>query len=780
MKKHLINISRVLFMLIAVTACSPEDFTSPSEDGIPSAADMNATITIDQSINQVTCSIDNKKCYPIWIFDGTTYSTVNGVTKIYSKAGTYQVEMKLGNANGISDGSITKTFTIDNTIVDFSSFISRIAGDSSKEWVIASDEAGHLSCGESGSDGTNWYSAAANEKTGMGLYDDVLTFSKDSVYTYDPGEGKTVYVNVGCSLFSQYNTTGADFMVPVEKQTTSYGFDVEGNDVYLTFPSNTLFPYIPYDDSYNNPKFKIVKLTSDRMELIADNGSIAWHFILVTKSSITTGRQGYDPDSDCNMWKTATFTNRYYYAPGWSQITDPVMTRDGNSYTFSLPTATTDQWQAQCFFDTDLSTNSSNNYDFSCKLNSTKAIGNVTVKLYKYGDDNTFYFVDNVSLKANEDSYVIHTDLTGLDISNVSLVLDFGGNPDGTEVTVSDVVLKEHSCDDGTVIDDGSGDDVTWNEDSDCNLWKTCTFTNSYYYAPGWSQITDPVMTQDGTSYTFSLPTATTDQWQAQCFFKTDIATSAGNSYDFHCVLNSTTAIGNVTVKLYKNGDDNTFFFTKNISLTAYENYEFEMTAMEGIDADQVNLVLDFGGNPANTEVTVSSVILKESSCNDSGGSEVTWNEDSSCNLWKTGTFTNSYYYAPGWSQIADPVMTQDGTSYTFSLPTATTDQWQAQCFFKTDIATSADKTYDFRCIFNSTTAISNVTVKLYKNGDDNTYFFTQNISLSAYEDYEFEMTDMEGIDIDQVNLVLDFGGNPAKTEVTVSGIILKESSCNE
>jgi hypothetical protein len=38
---------------------------------------------------------------------------------------------------------------------------------------------------------------------------------------------------------------------------------------------------------------------------------------------------------------------------------------------------------------------------------------------------------------------------------------------------------------------------------------------------------------------------------------------------------------------------------------------------MEGIDADQINLVFDFGGNPANTEVTVSEIILKESSCNE-------------------------------------------------------------------------------------------------------------------------------------------------------------------
>ncbi len=616
MKKFITILFWITVFPVFFSACSPEDVQSLSEDDIPAAADINATITVDQSINQVTFSIDNLKCYPIWIFDGDEYSTVNGLTKIYSSAGTYRVEIKTGNSNGISDGSVTREFTIDNSLVDFSSLISRMAGDSSKEWVVASDEEGHISYGDTGTDGTNLYSAAPNEKNGTGLYDDILTFSTDSVYTYDPGDGGTVLVNSGCSLFSEYNTTGSDYKVPVDKQTASYGFEVEGNDVFLTFPENTLFPYIPYDNSYYNPKFKIVKLTSDRMELIADNGSIAWHFILVTKSSVDEDREGYDPDSNCNMWKSAAITFSYYYAPGWSQISDPEMTQEGNSYTFSLTTATSEQWQAQCFFNTDISTNSANNYDFSCKLNSTKAIGNVTVKLYAKGDDNTYYFVENLSLKAYEDTYVIYTDLTGLDIENVNMVVDFGGNSENTEVTVSDVVIKEHSCDDGTVIDDDPGN-VNWDENSDCNLWKTATFTNSYYYAPGWSQINDPEMTQDGNSYTFSLPTATTDQWQAQCFFNTDIATSAENSYDFHCILNSTTNIGNVTVKLYKNGDDNTYFFTKNISLTAYEDYEFKMTEMDGIDIDQVNLVFDFGGNPANTEVTVSSVILKESSCNE-------------------------------------------------------------------------------------------------------------------------------------------------------------------
>lgn len=778
MKKSILYILNVLLVAAAFTACSPEDWSSPKASGVPSAANIKDTIIVDQTTNQVTFSISNPGCYPIWIFDGTTYSTVNGMSKIYAKAGTYQVEVKIGNANGISDGSVTRTFTINNTIVDFSSYVARLAGDSSKVWVIASKEAGHLSCGEPGTDGTNWYSAAANEKAAMGLYDDMLTFTKEKGYTYNPGTGGTVYVNVGCTLFSAYNTTSSDFMAPVQIQTTKYDFDVVGDNVYLTLPDKTLFPYIPYDASYNTPRFKIVKLTADRLELIADNGAIAWHFILVTQSSQKADRQGYDPDNDCNMWKHATFTNRYYYAPNWGQIADPVMTKNGNSYTIALPSATTDQWQAQCFFETDLTTNAKTNYDFSCKLTSTKDIAKATVKLYRKGDDANAYFTDNVKLTAYSDTYVIHTNMTGIDMDYVNIVLDFGGNPDGTEVTLSDVVLKEHSCDDGTVIDDPNK--TTWDEMSSTNLWKDATFTNSFYYAPNWAQIADPVVTKNGTAYTISLPTATTDQWQAQCFFKTNIATSSKKKYDFRCIFNSNKDIAKATVKLYKNGDDNTFFFTENITLKAFEEFSFEKVGLEGLDIDNVNLVLDFGGNPDGTEITLSGIILRESSDTGGGDSKVNWVENSYCNMWMAGTFTNSYYYAPAWAQIADPVLTKSGTSYTIALPTATTDQWQAQCFFKTNVATNSTNTYDFRCIFNSNKDLSNVTVKLYKNGDDNTFYFTDRINLKAFEDYSFEKVAMPGLDIDNVNLVLDFGGNPDGTEVTLSGIILKESSCNE
>ncbi len=763
----------VVFLLVLV-ACKDEVYVHPSEAGIPLAADIDVTIDVDQSINQVTFSVSNKRCMPVWIFDGKTYSTVNGLSKIYAKAGTYTVEVKLANANGVSDGSITKEFTINNTVVDFSAYIKRLAGDDKKEWMMAKGEQGHLGCGESGSDGLGWYSASPNEKAAMGLYDDVVTFGTDKSYHYNPGAGGTVFVNTGCSAFSEFNTNdGNDFMATVSEQTATYDFDIMGDDVYVTLPQRTLFPYIPNDAIYNSPRYKILSITPSKMELVADNGEIAWHYTLVSGETIKPG--GYDADNACNMWNATNFTNEFWYAPGWAQIADPGFDINGNSYKVTLPEATTDQWQGQVKFLTDMATNSVNNYDFSAIFNSTKDHKGVTVKLVKTGDDDVYYFADMIKLKAYEDYTFIQTDMPGLDMDQVSLVLDFGGNEENTEVTISRIVLKEHSCDDGTVIAPPvEEDDVTWLPDAASNLWNSTTYTNFFYYAPGWAQIADPTIEVNGNSYKIALPTATSDQWQAQVHFKTEMSTNSATAYDFRCIFNATQDMKGVTVKLTLEGDDDTFYFTERVDLKAYEEYIFKQINMEGIDMDKVNLVFDFGGNADNTEVTVSSIVLQEH-----GAGKVSWNADSSCNLWNGATYNNTFYYAPGWAQIADPVIDVNGNSYKIGLPSATSDQWQAQVHFCTDMASNSANSYDFHCILSSTQDMSGATIKLTKEGDDNTFYFTERVKLAAFEDYVFEMTGMAGIDMEKINLVFDFGGNADNTEVTVSKIIFKESGCN-
>lgn len=348
------------------------------------------------------------------------------------------------------------------------------------------------------------------------------------------------------------------------------------------------------------------------------DGSITKTFT-VNKTLLNENPGGYDANNDCNLWKTATFTNEFWYAPGWNQIANPPFEADGNLYSIKLAAATTDTWQAQAKFLTSMSTSAENHYDFSAVFLSNKNHGNVTVKLVQTGADGNFYFEEKISLVADQDNVFIKTNMPGKDMANVSLVLDFGGNAADTEILIRRVTLKQHDCDDGTDIEEPVEDNVNWLPDSNCNLWKNVNYVTHFFYSADWSgtDLAPPGFTAGNNTYTLTLPTATDAQWKAQAHFRTsNVSTSASKSYDFRCILNSNNDITGVTIKLTKVGDDATAFFTKNVNLVAGQDLTFKMPAMPGVDIDNISLVFDFGRNPANTEVTIKSVILKESACN--------------------------------------------------------------------------------------------------------------------------------------------------------------------
>jgi hypothetical protein len=69
-------------------------------------------------------------------------------------------------------------------------------------------------------------------------------------------------------------------MVPVKNQKTTYTLSTEGDNVYMTMPAGTLFPYIPADGAYNGElKLRIESLLGTSMVLVWDDGndSVALH-----------------------------------------------------------------------------------------------------------------------------------------------------------------------------------------------------------------------------------------------------------------------------------------------------------------------------------------------------------------------------------------------------------------------------------------------------------------------------------------------------------------------
>lgn len=330
--------------------------------------------------------------------------------------------------------------------------------------------------------------------------------------------------------------------------------------------------------------------------------------------------------------------------------------------------------------------------------------------------------------------------------------------------------------------------------DSPYNLWTTATKkAPTFYYAPGWAQIADPSYTSDGDGYTVSLPEATTDQWQAQMHIGTDICLTQGTHYDGSFIFTATKDISNITLKIHPDGDDDdshSFFPNSKINLTAGEPATFWFSDLEAaVDMNNLVFTLDFGGCPAGIEVTVENFVLKDHA-NDDGTvlpelpttPEPTWVKvDSEDNLWNAAAWTNSFYYAPGWAQIADPAVSVNGHTYTIELPSATFEQWQAQVAFNTALSVpDTDTAYDFRITLKSNTDIPGAMVKLVQTDEgetkhDKNYFFAETVALTADTPATFWVAAVKAPEaMHAVTLVLDFGGNPDNTVVEVSDIIFQ------
>ena len=809
--KHIFRYLGVTLLLAGIiSACSPEKITHPSEAGIPSATQIEPVISVDQEINQVTFALPagTKGLIPVWLFqdktgDWTQYSAQNGLKKIFTTAGDYSVRMHLMNSNGMSPDFVQKTFHIDNTIMNFDKYNTMLTGGSQKEWRIDNSVAGHMGCGPSGTSGTEWWSANPDDKKDWGVYDNRMTFVLEgNVYQFDPGAAGTIYVNTGISSepYGSHNTNdGKDYLYPVEAQTAEWSWEVDGEDLYLILPANTYWPYYANVDFIANPRFKVESISTKSADLVIDNGEIAWHFT-ITSGAAEVKFNGFNYNHEANLWKPVdaegAHSYSFFYAPGWTQIADPEVSCAGGKYTFSLPSATSEQWQAQCFIipTTDLPLSAATNYDFSCILNSSTDIKKVTLKLTDTANDGNFLFTENVNLTAFEDYVFYLSDLPGIDAAAVKMVFDFGGNPDNTEVSVSNIVLKDHAIDDGTVLPSVPEDPVAGPEeykyDSEANLWKAADAAHSYsfYYAPSWSQLPDPEVVNNGNEYLLKLPSATFAQWQAQFHIIPDnpVALESSKSYDFSVVLNSTTDIRAVTLKLTENGNDDNFLFTENVNLSAFEDYIFDLSDLPGIDAAAVKMVFDFGGNPDNTEVTIKRIVLKDHAIDDgthkggaSGENPGGGLDTSGTDIWDNAKVSYTWWYSMAdWSGTLTPEISTISNGWKVVIPEGIGgSEWQGQTHFTLDAPASAAKKYDFCVTLNSSSACT-CTVKLAWEGNDtdHAFFYDGNVALSAYEDFQYIQSGVSpDADYDKLALFIDLGRTPAGAEVEIKDIHLYE-----
>ena len=642
MNKIFKYIGSTLACVLAMTACSPEEFTGADQNGLPTVDGRQVSVTTDQETNTAvfTVSGDFKGCYPVWYLDGKIYSFLATGSYSSMEQGTHELEVKVMNRNGISQASAKGSFTFNETKVDFTPYFSKLCN---KEWRIDYAEVGHMGCGPSGTDGSEWWKAAVNDKADWGVYDDRVSFAHSDSdpatggsYSYNPGEGGTVYVNTGCSVFSEFNTNdGNDFMATVSAQTASYTL-VPGtfNDeacLYIQFAPQTLLPYIPNDVTYNNPYYRIEALTNTRMVLVCDEGSIAWRLVFTSREDTGLPEPGDEPsatmdwnyDAASNLWKgvdagdlfvsvTPWFANN-----DWAQIADPEWNHEGDTWQITMPEGIgSSQWQGQFPIHTTLSASMNKRYNFYCVVESDNDIPGLTIKLTETDDpdgtkhDNNFFFADRHDVTADK-AFIYKAENVSLPVGDahaLSLFFDFGGTPAGTVVKVSKIYFEE-----------------ALSYDDAANLWKAVDTEEAFlsitpWFANNdWGQIDNPKWTHNGNVWELDIPEGIgTQQWQGQFPINTSLTASMSDSYTFSCTIEADNDIPGLTIKLTETDDadgtkhDSNFFFADRHDVTADKAFTYKVTGakLPQNDAHALSLFFDFGGTPAGTHVKIKDIIF--------------------------------------------------------------------------------------------------------------------------------------------------------------------------
>ena len=791
------KLAYILAAAALVFSCAKEEINHPSEGEVPEAASYEPVIAVDQEINQVTFSVDAKGIVPVWVFQASDetwseYHAGNGFKKIFTKSGDYSVRMHVMNAAGMSPDYTQKTFHIDNTLANYDKYITFLAGgtaaENTKDWHIDGSVENNMGCGPAGTDGLEWWHAGIGEKAAFGVYEDIMTFGGDGAYTYNPGEDGATYVNKGVTVepfISQKGDNTEDYNAAVSEQSSTYKFETRGDDLYLVLAENTLFPYIDNDAFWSAPEFKVLSASRESFELVHDEGSIAWHYIITSKAGPVVFN-GFKYNADSNIWLPADSTHEFsfYYAPGWSQIADPETSFDGGEYTLVLPSATSDQWQAQFHIipTAPVILTADKHYDFSVIVNATKDIPNMTFKLTDVGDDGNFLFAERENVKAGEQLIFYRTDLAGIDAPNgVKMVFDFGGNPDGTTVSLARIVLKDHAVDDGTVLPgtDDPGEQpggYTYGE----NLLGGLYLKETWFSPADWSGGLDPNATFEGGKLTLTVPDGVGGgEWQGQVKLVADIPADPAKQYAFFASIEST-ADGVCTVKLADANDDSAhaFFYDNNVKLTAYDALSYKN---EPVSPDQayeaVMVIFDFGRMAAGTEITVTGLSLKEVTGTTGGeqGSGDTGNYGD--NLF-SGQGTLETWFSPAdWSGGLDPQGSYADGKVTLTVPEGTGgNEWNGQVKIHTGIAIESGKNYSFKATVSSSAA-GTFTSKLTSDNDPggNEFFYDNTCSVAAYDSFTVSKAPVSMVIDDQTFMIIfDFGRMPAGTEIEVDGIEIR------
>ena len=780
-------------LAVSAAACTPE-YPIPTQAGLPQASDLDVNISVDQETNYVTFVMNNKGVVPVWIFgdqkiDGKAskkYSyTDNNVTLRFRDAGEYTVEVKAYNANGISQGSLVKTFTLDNTYrdpFDPAPYVKAISNGASTDWVWNSTENGHFGCGPVG-DPLGWWSCEANGKKGF-LYDDTMTFTAEGNYTFNPGDGQA-YANKGSEYKAEFKTADEDYLFQTEQKTTPYTFENNWNDagieeIFLVLAPGSELSYVPHKSIVDEPRYQVMETKTSEMKkkikLMAtvftpDNpDGISWYYEFVPFGS--------NPDAADPLFgfesKTWILDNEAQgYMGCGSGLGNPT----------EWWSASPHEKDAYGVTDDEITFFKNGGYVFDpgadglvyCNWES----GYLPDGHNYSGDGKTDY---DAPAQRQESTYTLGSDANG-DYIELPAGIFFSYVPRPEVLTQpSKLYIKENTADKLVLVSyfegiiawqlifkpkDGpvgpGGDDYTgeYIYSQGENLFSDSAVSQfeTWFSPQGWAGGLDPQANFANGTVTLTVPEGTGgDEWMGQVKLHTSIAINPQAKYNYSAKVTASNA-GVFTAKNTAESDPQgvQFFYDNTLEVEAGETVLVQKQAISMDSSENMMIIFDFGRFAPGTEITISDIEVRE--------------------VTPIQATLETWFTPQGWGGGLDPQGNLSNGVVTLTIPEGIGgDEWMGQVKLHTNFEIDPSATYYYSVTIESTES-GVITLKNTAESDPSgiEFFYDGNVAITGGTPLVYVKDDISMASDETLMLIFDFGRIPVGAQITIKDFVFRE-----
>ena len=146
------------------------------------------------------------------------------------------------------------------------------------------------------------------------------------------------------------------------------------------------------------------------------------------------------------------------------------------------------------------------------------------------------------------------------------------------------------------------------------------------FYAPGWVATNDYTAIWANNKFSIQLGYATSEIWQAQ--FRIACSSQpliAGKTYFISYDIETNVALPRALMKVHTIGNDNAF-------IEILSSIPAGKTTVSGISVSSANafnvILFDFGGNPANANITISNILICDGYSENTAGYHLVWEDN--------------------------------------------------------------------------------------------------------------------------------------------------------